>query len=98
MKILYDKWTLYDTVTCPRCFENTETDQYIWSCPKSELALKSISDKLDAKYRLPHNLKPSITLLAQGIPMMALISFLRKKTKSFLSLSSDSPPTGKDMT
>ena len=98
MKILYDKWTLYDTVTCPRCFEDIETDQHIWSCPKSEMAFKSISDKLNAKYRLPHNLKPSVTLLVQGIPTLALTSFLRKKTKSLLSLSSDNPPNGKDVT
>src|SRR5439155_14581844 len=64
MKTLYDKWTLYDTEVCPRCFEIAETNQHIWSCPKSKPALKTILDELNTKYRLPSNLTLSITLLA----------------------------------
>jgi len=97
MKTLHDKWTLYDTTTCPRCFNDTETNQHVWDCPKSEPALKAITDQLHTRFELPSSMRPSVKLLAQGIPTMALTQFLRKKTKNHLSLSADGTPTAKDV-
>src|SRR6266487_3861081 len=76
MKTLYDKWMLYDTTTCPRCFNDTEMNQHIWDCPKFKLALKAITDQLYTRFELPSSLQHSIKLLAQGIPTMALTQFL----------------------
>src|SRR5439155_12735731 len=94
---LHDKWTLYDTEVCPRCFESAETDQHIWNCPKSRPALMAISDELDTKYRLPNSLIPSITLLAQGIPTLALTQFLKGRIKTHLSLLTDDLPSVEDI-
>src|SRR6266487_4282194 len=79
MKTLHDKWTLYNTEVCPRYFESTETNQYIWSCPKSMLAPCAISDALNLKYTLPSNLTLSCALLAEVSFPLPFTQFLKRR-------------------
>jgi hypothetical protein len=98
MKILHDKWTLYDTDVCPRCFEEPETNQHIWTCSKATESMDRIAKELESKYRLPTSLRNETKLMIQGIPTMAFTHQVRTKINRHLELTTGNKPTSKETT
>jgi hypothetical protein len=96
MKTLHDKWTLYDTNICPRCFEEPETNQHIWTCTKAAENINQIVKELESKYRLPVGLRSETKLMIQGIPTTAFTQHVGTKINKHLELTTGNKPTKKE--
>jgi len=98
MKTLHDKWTLYDTDICPRCFEEPETNQHVWKCPKARNHMDTLVEEIKTKHTLPDSLRSAIELTIQGIPTLQLTQRLGLKIRRHMELSTGDKPSTDEVT
>src|SRR6185369_14145582 len=75
--VLRRKWNIYQDDLCPRCREQPESNEHIWSCRRASSSITTIVEKFRDKRDLPDALTLDIRKAIGGVLTVNLTESLK---------------------